>query len=506
MRAANKVLGNTAIMYLKSVVTIFITLYTVRLVLKNLGANDFGLFNVVGGVVTMLSFLNSAMTTSTQRYLSHAIGSQDFLRIRKLYSNSVLLHLLLGLLLILVFEIVGYWMVNYKLVIDSSRIVAANYLLQFSIISSFFSIVSVPNDAAIVSKENMTFVAILGVFEVILNLILASLLSFFNYDKLITYGFGIMLIAMVIRVIKWLYVKKTYEEFTFQPRKYFDKKMLLELNSYAGWNIFGSISIVGKNQGLAIIFNLFFGTVVNAAYAVTNQVSSQILFFSRTLLQTMNPQIMQSEGSGDRKRMIKLSFLACKYGYLLVAFIGLPAIFEMDKILNIWLKDVPDYSVLFCRLIIVSLLINQLTIGLQTAIQATGQIKVYQIVVGAIQLLNLPIVYLLFKFGYAPYYAMICYCVMEFISCVFRFLILKSISSFTIFSFFKDVLRLQMLPTLMSVGICVLIVNFFSFDLRFLLTFAASIIGFFIVILLSLTVQERELFDRIFSRVKLRLK
>lgn len=502
MRAANKILGNTAIMYLKSIITIFITLYTVRLVLTNLGANDFGLFNVVAGVITMLSFLNSAMTTSTQRYLSHAIGSKDLFKIKKIYSNSVILHLLLGFILILFFEVVGYWMVNYKLVIEPSRIVAANYLLQFSIISTFFSIVSVPNDAAIVSKENMLFVAISGIFEVFLNLVLASLLSIFNYDKLITYGFGIMLIAIIIRLVKWFYVKNSYKEFSFQPRKHFDKSMILELNSYAGWNIFGSLSIVAKNQGLAVIFNLFFGTVINAAYAVTNQISSQVLFFSRTLLQTMNPQIMQSEGSGDRNRMIRLSFLACKYGYLLVAFVGIPIIFEMETILNIWLKNVPEYSVIFCRLIVISLLINQLTIGLQTAIQATGQIKLYQVIVGIIQLLNIPIVYCLFKIGYEPYYAMICYCFMEFLSCCCRFLILKGIANFDMIDFFNDVTKLQILPTILSVIVCFLIVQYFSFDLRFLLTFSVSIAGFFFLVLYNLTVHEKMLMNKILNKFK----
>lgn len=507
MNSNDRIVFNTIVTYISSIISIFVLLYVTRTVLENLGSKDFGLNNVVAGVVSMLSFLGAAMATSTQRYISHALGAKQEDRIKIIYTNSFIIHIVIAVLLAIIFEISGLYFVNYKLNIDPSRLFAANCLLQFTIISTFFTVIAVPNDAVINAKEDLLFLAVLGVFEVIFRLVIAISLAFISFDKLIFYGFSVMLISIVLRVLKWWHVKSRYAEFQVNIKKYYDKILIKDMYSFAGWNFFGALSVVGKNEGFAIAINIFFGTAVNAAFAVANQVSGQLLFFSRTLLKAINPQIVKNEGAGDRSAMVKLAYSASKFGFLLVGFIAIPFIFEMKNILNVWLVNVPEYSTLFCQFMVLSLLIGQLTIGLQTAVQATGSVKIYQIVVGSIQLLNVPVYFALFYFGYPPYWAVMAYCFFELMACMARFIILKNLIEINLTDFIKDVTLPQLIPTTISVIVCMIIINLFDFHLRFILTITVAIFIFTLIAYnFSLTKGERNYIKGTVNKLKGKIK
>ncbi|MDR7210677.1 MATE family efflux transporter [Flavobacterium piscis] len=507
MNSNDRIVFNTIVTYISSIISIFILLYVTRTVLENLGSKDFGLNNVIAGVVSMLSFLGAAMATSTQRYISHAIGAKQQDRVKSIYTNSFIIHIVIAIALAIIFEIIGLYLVNYKLNIDSNRFFAANCLLQFTIISTFFTIIAVPNDAAINAKENLSFLAILGIFEVILRLITAVSLAFISWDKLIFFGFCMMLISIVLRGVKWWHVKSHYHEFEVNIKKYYNKILIKEMYSFAGWNFFGALSVVGKNEGFAIAINIFFGTVVNAAFAVSNQVSGQLLFFSRTLLKAINPQIVKNEGAGDRSAMVKLAYSASKFGFLLVGFVAVPFMFEMENILDVWLINVPEYSTLFCQFMVLSLLIGQLTIGLQTAVQATGFVKIYQLVVGSIQLLNVPVYFILFYFGYPPYWAVMAYCFFEFMACVARFIILRNLIEIKLIDFINDVTLPQLIPTIISTVVCMIMVNVFDFQYRFIVTLAIAIsIFMFIAYKFSLTANERNYIKKTVDKLKNKMK
>lgn len=507
MNSNDRIVFNTIVTYISSIISIFILLYVTRIVLENLGSKDFGLNNVVAGVVSMLSFLGAAMATSTQRYISHALGANKEDRVKSIYTNSFIIHIVIAIALVIIFEISGLYFVNHALNIDTNRLFAANCLLQFTIISTFFTIIAVPNDAAINAKENLSFLAVLGIFEVILRLIIAVSLAFIPGDKLIFFGFCMMLISIILRGVKWWHVKSKYDEFEVNVKKYYDKTLIKEMYSFAGWNFFGALSVVGKNEGFAIAINIFFGTAVNAAFAVAKQVSGQLLFFSRTLLKAINPQIVKNEGAGDRIAMVKLAYSASKFGFLLVGFIAIPFIFEMKNILDLWLINVPEYSTLFCQFMVLSLLISQLTIGLQTAVQATGSVKIYQIVVGSIQLLNVPVYFILFYFGYPPYWAVMAYCFFELIACIARFIILKNLIEINLIDFIKDVTLPQLIPTLVSIIICASIINLWDFHFRFILTMAVSIPLFMLIAYrYSLTTGERNYVKKTVNTLKNKIK
>lgn len=440
MQAINRVIFNTGITYVKAVITSLISLYSTRLILNALGAEDFGLYNVVGGMIAMLAFLNAAMTTSTQRYISYNLGKASIENVKKIFGNSVILHFVIGLLLILGIELIGIYLINNHLRINPDRISVALYILHFVVASTFITVISVPYDAVINAHENMAFLAIVGVIESVLKLLIAISLFFLSVDKLFVYGLFTMLCAVIIRIIKRIYSKRKYKECNVDAIKEYDINQIRELTSFAGWSLFGTLCSLARNQGVAVVLNLFYATVVNAAYGIANQVNSQLMFFSQTMMSAMRPQIMKSEGANDRERMIRLALTANQFSFYLFTFFALPLFFEMPFILKLWLKNVPEYTVDFCRSIILLTMMNQINMGLITAVQAIGKIKVYQIVAGGIQLLTLPIGFVLLKFNYPPYSIILVSFVLESISTFFRVFYFQYLTGYPAKLYFKKVL------------------------------------------------------------------
>ncbi|PLK44036.1 lipopolysaccharide biosynthesis protein [Emticicia sp. TH156] len=454
MNQAKRVVFNTGITYAKAAVTVFISLYTTRLVLNALGAEDFGLYNVIGGLIAMLAFLNSVMTTSTQRYISLSLGGGDIGNIKRIFANSIIAHLIIGVVILIGIEVTGMYFIYNKLQINHTRISTAVYILHFVSVSTFLTVISVPYDAVVNAHENMTFLAIIGVFETILRFLAAIVIFYFGEDKLLLYGLLMLVVSFVIRLIKQIYCTRKYPECTVSLKAEYSKKQIVELGSFAGWQLFGNLAAIARNQGVAVVLNLFYTTVVNAAYGVANQINTQLMFFSETMLSAVRPQIMKSEGANDRARMIRLALTANRFAFYLFTFFAVPFYFELPFILKLWLANVPDYSVEFCRAIILLTMASQINQGLITAVQAIGKIKVYQMVAGGILLLTLPVGYVFLKLGYPPQYIILVGFGLECISTVFRIFYFNYLTGYSVKEYFKGVIFdsfASLLPTVLIV-------------------------------------------------------
>jgi O-antigen/teichoic acid export membrane protein len=505
--ASIRVAFNTGILYAKMLITMGMSLYSTRLVLNALGESDYGIFNLIAGVIAMLSFLNGAMTVSTQRYLSFHQGMGDFEMQKKIFTNSWVLHIAISIIVVIVLLTFVPFLFGSFLNIPADRIPIAKALYYFMSVSVFFTIIEVPFTASLNAHENMFWIAIVNIIESVIKLGMAlSLFYFIQSNRLIVYGMLMTVLSMIIFVLYATYCLKKYVECSIS-NYHIDKVLIRELGSFAGWNLFGALCGLGKTQGIAIILNIFFGTVVNAAYGIANQVASQMNFFSATMLRALNPQIMKSEGANNREKMLWLSMIASKFGFFLLAFIAIPCIFEMPAILKIWLKEVPEYTVVFCSLILIGALVNQLTVGLQSAIQATGKIKMYQTVMGSIQLFNLPTSYLLLKLDFPIYSIMISFIMIELIACGFRLFFLKKLAHLSIKEYFNRVFLKEIVPAVISIVICCLLVNYLHFDFRFLMTITISIAMFGIgIYMFGLCKDEKNTINVMLNKFKIKIK
>lgn len=403
MHPAKRIMMNTSFLYGKMAITIFISLYSTRLILNALGEVDYGIFALIGGVIALLSFINGAMIIATQRYLSIYLGSGDTQKLKSVFSSSVTIHLIISLIIVLALEIGGFFLFDGFLNIPVERIGTAKVIFHFMVVSTFFTINAVPYDASINAHENMLIDSLLGIFESFLKLGIAFWLIYTAVDKLILYGLLTAALTIIIRIIKGIYCFQKYEECRVRFMSNTDIGLLKEMLSFAGWSLFGLLCSVLNSQGMAILLNLFFGIVINAAYGIANTVNSNIRAFSTNIIRAIMPQITKSEGSGNRERMLRLSVFASKMSFFFLAFIAIPIIIEMPFVLKIWLKTIPENAVIFCQLILVLSLMYQITIGTMTAVTSVGNIKIFQIVVGSIEILNLPLAYALIKFGLPAY-------------------------------------------------------------------------------------------------------
>jgi O-antigen/teichoic acid export membrane protein len=383
-------------------ITIFISLYSTRLILNALGVADYGIFNVVGGAIAMLTFLNTAMTTSSQRFMSFAQGQGEKEKQKEIFNVSVVLHTAIGIIVFILLQLAGIVLFKKILTIDPERIHAAKMVYQFLIISTLFTIISVPYDAVLNAHENMMLVGVLGILESLMKLSIALFITFTSNDRLITYGMLMAFMYISLLIIRRIYCHKKYPEVTIDIKKYFNVSLFKEMSSFAGWSFLGSSVSMITNYGQGLLLNIFFGVKINAAQGVSNQISGQLGSFSGNLLKALNPVIVKSEGAGQREKMLRASITGSKISFYLLAFFSIPVMVEMPIIFNFWLKEVPEFAIVFCRLLLIRNLITQLFLPLVTAIGATGNIKNYQIGDSILTMLPLPISYIFFKMGYGP--------------------------------------------------------------------------------------------------------
>ncbi|WP_265460749.1 MATE family efflux transporter, partial [Aeromonas salmonicida] len=384
-----RIVKNTLFLYFRMLLTLSVTLYTSRVVLNNLGVEDFGIYNVVGGVVTMMAFLSGAMSSASQRFLAFELGKNNLEQLAKVFKMSLNIHWLIVLIVILVAQTLGLWFVNAQLVIPPDRLVAANWVFQCALFSFCCTVLGVPYNAAIIAHEKMSAFAYISIVDVLLKLIVVFLLAAYDGDKLQRYSLLLAVVSLLILVCYYAYARWQFTVTRFSW--YWNTDLFKTLFSYTGWNLFGNVAAVATNQGINILLNLFFGATVNAARAIAFQVNSAVTGFVTSLQMSINPQIVKSYATDNHEYMLQLVFSGARYCFFLLYFLSIPFLLQAEIILKIWLGMLPEYAAGFCRLVIIDSLIISLSGTLMTAFQATGKIKTYQMVVGGVILFNLPL-------------------------------------------------------------------------------------------------------------------
>lgn len=402
--SANRVIKNTGYLYIKLGITMFISLYTTRLILNSLGASDFGVFNIVGGAISMLGFLNGTMADATQRFMAYTDGKGDKEELKSIFNVSLILHFGVAVVTAILLVAVGVFLFDGILNIPTNRIFAAKVVYGSLIVSTMLTMMSVPYDAMITSHENMLYYAIVGLLESFLKLTVAFIVVYTSSDKLIMYGILMACIPMLTMLIMRIYCHRKYEECIIRPRRYYCQEKLKAMLTFFGCNVsVGACGLV-TFWGAGIILNYFFGTILNAAQGIAVQLSGQLSVLSSNMLRSINPVVNHLAGEGNLKRMSKVALQGCKYSFFLLSFIAIPFLLEMKYILRLWLKIIPDFAVIFCQLQIIRVMLDQTLVCLNTAINAQGNIKVYSAFKTMLNILPLILVPLCFWMGLKPYW------------------------------------------------------------------------------------------------------
>jgi O-antigen/teichoic acid export membrane protein len=409
-----RIVKNTIFLYAKMAITMFVSLYTTRLILGSLGVSDFGIFNVVGGAIAMLGFLNSAMASASMRFMAYTEGERNLLKKQQVFNISFVLHFVLAFVVAIIFIGAGYFFFNGVLNITQDRMDAAIIVYGSLIVSTMLTIMNVPYDAVMNAHENMLYYSIIGIVESLLKLGVAFACVYTVYDKLIVYGVLMACIPLITLTIMKLYCHNKYDECVIAPIRFFDKKILKDMTSFAGWNFFSSFAALVYGHGSNIVLNSFFGTNLNAANGVTGQINGQLQVFGNNLIKALNPVIVKKEGEHDREAMLKYAFTGAKMTVCMYVLFAIPFVINRDYILLLWLKTVPPYTSIFVKYIIVWTFFSQISGTLGTSIAATGMIKQYSILSSCILLLNIFLLYMAFSLGAAPDMYMILSCLAGF--------------------------------------------------------------------------------------------
>ena len=424
-------------LYLRMFVSIIVNLYTVRLLWNVLGVDNYGIYNVVGGIVMMFAFLNNAMVASSQRFISFALGQNNLERLQKTFSMSVTVHTLLALIVLILAETIGLWFLNYKLNIPAGRMVAANWVYQCSIITFLITIISVPYNACIVAHEHMKIYGYFGIVEVFFKLGIVLLVTVLPFDSLISYAVLLMCLSFGMRLFYTLYCRRHFIECKIVRFK--DKDLMNDMFSFAGWSFLGNMGFSVRDQGMNIILNMFFNVAVNAAKGVANQVGTVINGFATNFTMALNPQLTKRYANGDIQDMLKLLFYGCKFSLFLMSFIVIPLIFAAPTVLKLWLRDIAPYTIGFLRLVLVIALIDCVVSPITTSLQATGNIKKFQIVISIIMVANLPLAWMWLRYELNPYVVMWVAILTSVIALVSRLILLHELIKFSYLEFIKIV-------------------------------------------------------------------
>ena len=402
MSTASRVAKNTGYLYAKMGITMFISLYTTRLVLNSLGDVDFGIFNIVGGAIAMLGFLNAAMARATQRYMSYSEGEGNKDKQKQIFNISIVLHAAISILVGVVLLVAGYFFFHGILNIPPDRQFAAQVVYGSLIVSTMFTVMSVPYDAMLNAHENMRYYAIVGIIESLLKLAVAFAVVYTFSDQLIVYGVLMAAIPLITLTIMRIYCHRRYEECVWAPRRYFDRGLMKEMTRFAGWNFISTtLSMVGY-YGQGIVLNYFFGPLLNAAHGIVTQLNGQLLVLSNNMLKALNPVIVKNEGAKNRHKMLDISLFGNKLSFFLLLFPAITFMIEAPVILKWWLKNVPEWTVIFLYLCLVKAIIEQLSITLHTTVLAHGKIKGFSLWTGLLYILSITCSAFLFSIGFPP--------------------------------------------------------------------------------------------------------
>lgn len=495
-----RIAKNTLLLYIRMFLMMGITLYTSRVVLQMLGVDDFGIYNVVGGIIVLFSFINNAMVASTQRFLNFELGRGNVEEAQKVFAASLNIYLIIVVIFMLLAETLGLWFLNRYINIPPERTVAANWVYQASLVATALNFVRMPYNAAIIAYERMSFYAYTSIIEAALKLGIVFLLYSFA-DKLIAYAWFVSVVALLILLMYVFFCRRVFficRHHTFA----YDKRRYTALVSFSGWSLFGSVANMGASQGVNILLNIFFGVFVNAAMGIANQVSGAIGLFVGNFQTAFNPQIVKSYASGEMERFINLILKASKYSYYLLFLIALPCFICCNEILQLWLGEVPLHAVSFCRLLIIFSLIDAIQGPLWMSAQATGKIKHYQLLMSCLILLNLPVTYVVLKLFPIAELGLVIRVSINIITAVVRVVYLKLLFPFPVIRYVKETVGTCIVVSVMSVLFPWLIYQNTDGLSQLCLTISASLVCTLVFIyIIGLSCSERQIVLNIIRRI-----
>ena len=489
-----RIAKNTLMLYFRMIFLLLVSLYTSRIVLATLGAEDYGIYHVVGGVVVILSFLNNAMAGATQRFLNFEMGRGNDDGLKRVFSSALVIHAIVAVVILFLAETVGLWFLNTYMNIAPERMYAAQWVYQFSVAAFLVGVLSVPYNACIIAHEKMSAFAYISILEAILKLVVVYLIQVLLFDKLIMFAFLIFCIGVLLRVIYGLYCSHHFEECHFRRDKV-DKTLARQLLSFSSWTVVGNLGFILHTQGIAICVNMFFSAVVNAAQGISNTVNHAVSGFVSNFQTALNPQIVKSYAAGKIEEMHTLMFRGCRFSFYLISFFAIPLIIEAPAIIGFWLKDVPEYTIIFVRLVLAISVVNSYSGIMATAQGATGKIQIYQVTLTTIGAFHVPLTILAFWLGYAPYFCSWIYLVIVIILQIVRVSFVSRSTKMSLVAFSRRVLWPCLYVVILSSVIPLVLHllwqgNFFVLAAKCLLSFLISATVMFA---LGMEVSERQM-------------
>ncbi len=488
-----RIAKNTLMLYFRMLLMMVVNLYTSRVVLQVLGVEDYGIYNVVGGVIGLFGIISGSLSTATQRFITFGLGRNDMKYLNRVFSTSINIHIVMCVLIVVLAETIGLWFLNNEMQIPNERVNAAFWVYQCAVISAVIMIMSVPYNATIIAHEKMGAFALISLLDAFLKLGIVYLLYIFQVDKLILYSVLLVLIQLCIRSCYTIYCKRHFVE--TKIRWVYDIVLIKEMGTFSVWSLWGNAACVSYTQGLNILLNIFFTPTVNAARGIAVQVQSAINQFVSNFQTALNPQITKSYASGDISYMHNLIFRSARFSFFMLLVLSMPILIETEVILQLWLTVVPPNTVVFLRLILLTTWINSIANPLIISVKATGRIRQYETTVGFLMLLILPVSYICLRLGYPPYSVFIVHLCMECVAQMARILITKNMIGFSLISFLRNVLYRILLVTIVSLifPICIYFLIDKSITSFLFVCFSAVLSSCISIYLFGLTKYERML-------------
>lgn len=432
-----RIAKNTGLLYVRTLFVMFISLYTSRVILEALGVNDYGIYQVVGGVVAMFAVISSSLSSAISRFITFEIGKGDKEQLKKIFSTSIVIQIALSVIIFIVCEIIGIWFMETKMQIPPERLYAARWVLHCSLFTFCINLLSVPYNACIIAHERMSAFAYIGIYEAVMKLAICYLIIYSPFDKLIFYAILMLLLALSTRIIYTIYCHRHFEE--SRAKIGFDKRIFKEMLGFSGWSFFNNTAYILNNQGVNMLMNVNFGVVVNAARGIAVQVEGAVLQFVNNFTTAINPQITKCYATGDLQNMYKLVCRGAKFSFFSILFLALPIIIEAEQILGIWLVNIPEYAVIFVQLSLVMGMCDCIGNSGYTACIATGKLKRYSIIITCISILEFPLAWIFFAAGAAPQYAYYTYIAVKISVLIARMFLLENMIGLKANMYIKNV-------------------------------------------------------------------
>lgn len=471
-----RIAKNTVILYARTLFVMFVSLFTSRIILEELGIENYGIYNIVGGLVGMFSVISTSLTSSSSRFITFEIGRGDKEVLRKTFSTSIIIQASLAIIVFVVCELVGTWFLETQMQIPQGRMYAAKWVLQFSIISFCIGLITIPFGACIIAHERMSIYAYLSIFNSLMNLAICYLLSISPIDRLIFYTILGFLVNQTTTIINITYCKRNFEE--SRGKITFDKEIFYKMAGFSGWSFFNNTTYILNNQGINMLINIFFGVTVNAARGIAAQVENAVHQFVNNFTVAINPQITKSYASGDLDSMHLLVCRGAKFSYFIMLIMALPIIIEAEQILNIWLINVPQYAIIFTQLALVMGMCDCIGSSGYTACIATGNLKRYSIIITSIGIMEFPIAWCFFAMGALPEYAYYTYIAVKITVLIVRMFLLESMVGLKVSMYLRNVFVPIILTTILAI-ICPITLSFYLEQslLRLMIIVTTSIIS-----------------------------